>query len=77
LKELNNQVVEVKKEIDNIGDRQENLKSEIHLLEVEQDDLETNIKMKEQDERERLKPEIKRYQEMIDDMHNSIAVSKV
>lgn len=77
MKELNNQVVEVKKEIDNIGDRQENLKSEIHLLEVEQDDLETNIKMKEQDERERLKPEIKRYQEMIDDMHNSIAVSKV
>ena len=77
MKELNNQVVEVKKECDNINDRQESLKSEIHLLEVEQDDLEANIKMKEQDERDRLKPEIKRYQEMIDEMHNSIAISKV
>jgi uncharacterized protein YlxW (UPF0749 family) len=33
--------------------------------------------MKEQDERERLKPEIKKYQEKIDEMHNSIALSKV
>ena len=55
MKELNNQVVEVKKECDNINDRQESLKSEIHLLEVEQDDLEANIKMKEQEELARRK----------------------
>lgn len=35
-KELNNQVIEVKKEIDNINDRQEALKSEKNLLELEE-----------------------------------------
>ena len=43
MKELNNQVVEVKKEIDNIQERQETMKSDIHLLEVEKDDLESSI----------------------------------
>lgn len=61
MKELNNQVVEVKKEIDNIQERQETLKSDIHLLEVEKDDLESSIQMKEQGDRDRLIPEIKRY----------------
>ena len=46
-KELNNQVVEVKKEIDNINDRQEALKSEKNLLELEEQDLVQEIKMKE------------------------------
>jgi hypothetical protein len=46
-KELNNQVIEVKKEIDTINDRQEALKSEKNLLEVEEQDLISSIKMKE------------------------------
>ena len=77
LKELNNQVVEVKKEVESIQEREDTLRSDIHLLEVEKDDLETNIKMKEQDERERLRPEIKRYEDMINDMRNNIAMSEV
>lgn len=64
-KELNNQVIEVKKEIDNINDRQEQLKSEKNLLEVQEQDLISEIKMKEQNERDRLRPEIARYEEMI------------
>ena len=53
------------------------MKSDIHLLEVEKDDLETNIKMKEQNDRDRLIPEIKRYEDMIADMRNNIAQSEV
>ena len=67
-KELNNQVIEVKKEIDNINDRQEALKSEKNLLEVEEQDLISAIKMKEQNERDRLRPEIVKFEEMIKQM---------
>jgi chromosome segregation ATPase len=71
-KELNNQVVEVKKEIDNINDRQDALKSEKNLLEVEEQDLITSIKMKEQNERDRLRPEIVKFEEMIKQMQLQI-----
>ena len=71
-KELNNQVVEVKKEIDNINDRQEALKSEKNLLELEEQDLVQSIKMKEQNERDRLRPEIVRFEEMIKQMQLQI-----
>lgn len=68
-KELNNQVIEVKKEIDNINDRQEALKSEKSKLEMDQEDLNSAIQMKEKNERDRLIPEIARYEEMIKQMH--------
>lgn len=71
-KELNNQVVEVKKEIDNINDRQEALKSEKNKLEVDEQDLISSIKMKEQNERDRLRPEIVRFEEMIKQMQLQI-----
>lgn len=57
-KELNNQVIEVKKEIDNINDRQEALKSEKNGLELQEQDLNDEIKMKERDRRDQLVPEI-------------------
>jgi predicted nucleic acid-binding Zn-ribbon protein len=43
---LNSQVTEVKKEIDNINDRREQLKSETSKLEMEKQELESEIEMK-------------------------------
>ena len=46
LKELNHQVTEVKKEIDNINDRREQLKAEFSKKEMEKQELELDIEMK-------------------------------
>ena len=55
----------VKKDIDDINDKRENLKSEISLLELEQTELTAELKMKEQRERDRIEPEIERVRRAI------------
>jgi predicted nucleic acid-binding Zn-ribbon protein len=45
LKELNNQVIEVKKEIENINDRCNDLNAEYSKLDLEKIDLEGEIRM--------------------------------
>ena len=55
----------VKKDIDDINDKRENLKSEISLLELEQTELTAELKMKEQRERDRIEPEIERVRKAI------------
>ena len=77
LKELNNQVVEVKKEIENINGRCDDLQSEINKLEVEKGELQLEIQMNEKDRKDKLVPEIKRYQDLIAHMHESIAQNEV
>jgi len=66
-------VIEVKKEIEAINDRKDNLKSEINLLEVDKADLETDISLREKQEKDRLIPEIEKYEQMITDIHAEIA----
>ena len=66
-------MIEVKKEIEAINDRKDNLKSEINLLEVDKADLETDISLREKQEKDRLIPEIEKYEQMITDIHAEIA----
>ena len=47
------------------------------MLEVEQLELEQELKMKEQREKDRLIPEIERFQKMIADMHKTIANNEI
>ena len=68
LKELNNQVVEVKKEIDNINDSITKLKAEAQGLEEEKSELQKAISNREAEEKARLVPEIERFQKLISDM---------
>lgn len=72
LKELNNQVVEVKKEIENSTDRINKLRGEFQQLDDEKSELETQIKNKEAEEKARLEPEIDRYKKLIKDMEDKI-----
>ena len=60
LKELNNTVNDVRRDIETIEERRQVLRQEIHQLENEKQDLETDINMKAMRERERLVPEIER-----------------
>lgn len=73
LKELNNQVVEVKKEIDNSNDRITKLRAEAQQLDEEQSELQKAISNREAEEKARLVPEIERCQQRIADMHAEIA----
>jgi hypothetical protein len=52
------------------------LKSEIHQLENEKQDLETDIHMKEQREKERILPEIDRMNSLISEIQAEIAVGE-
>ena len=81
LKELHNQVQEVKKEIEAINEKRDNLKAEINKLELDKQDLHNEIRMKEQREKDRLIPEIERYRKMIEMMkldiiNNETAIEK-
>ena len=73
LKELQNQEVELKKEIENINESKEKLRSEKNKLDMDKQDLESELKMKVQREKDKLIPEIEKYQQMIEDMHKQIA----
>lgn len=56
LKELNNQVIEVKKEIENINERIAKIKAEAQALEQEKLELEKGIMDKEAEEKASLIP---------------------
>ena len=73
MKELNNTINDVKREIETIEERRQVLKSEIHQLENEKQDLETDIHMKEQREKERILPEIDRMNLLINDINQEIS----
>lgn len=49
------------------------LKSEIHQLENEKQDIETELHMKEQREKERILPEIERMNNLINDVTSELA----
>lgn len=68
LKELNNQVIEIKKEIDSINERKENLRSEKNKLEMEKEEIKTSIEQKKKDDKDRLMPEIEHYKRLIEDL---------
>ena len=65
LKELNNQVVQVRKEMDDCTEKRFNLGNEEKKLDVDKTELTAMINMKVQNERDRLIPEIVRYESMI------------
>ena len=68
LKELNNQVVQVRKEMDDCTEKRFNLGNEEKKLDVDKQELQAMINMKVQNERDRLIPEIERYEKMIRDI---------
>lgn len=65
LKELENTINEVNKDIETIQERRAGLKAEIHLLDSDKSDIENEIKMKEQKAKERIIPEIQRVNQLI------------
>ena len=72
LKELANQINEVKKELEVILERKENLRSELAKLEVEKDDIKLELERKEKNQRDALVPEIERYRLMITEIQLGI-----
>jgi chromosome segregation ATPase len=68
LKELENTISDVNKDIETIQERRAALKAEIHLLESDKSDLENEIKLKEQKAREWIQPQIERMRKMIADV---------
>ena len=56
LKELENTISEVSKDIETIQERRAALKAEIHLLESDKSDLENEIRLKEQKAKEWIQP---------------------
>ena len=53
------------------------MNSEIHKEELEKENLQMELMKKEQDEKDRLVPEIDRFRKMIEDMHNNIRINEV
>lgn len=76
LKELNNQVIEVKKEIDNSNDRIAKQRADQQSLEEQKADLEKMIRDREEKEKAELIPDIERYQKLIEDMKNQILTNE-
>lgn len=76
LKELNNQVIEVKKEIDNSNDRIAKQRADQQSLEEQKADLEKMIRDREEKEKAELIPDIERYQKLIEDMKNQIITNE-
>ena len=72
MKELDNTIKDVRREIESIEERRQVLKSEVHQLENEKADLYTEINMKEQREKERLLPEIDRMNSLLNDINGEI-----
>lgn len=68
LKELENTISDVNKDIETIQERRAALKAEIHLLESDKSDLENEIKLKEQKAKEWIQPQIERMRKMIADV---------
>lgn len=75
LKELNNTINDVRRDVETIEERRQVLRQEIHQLESEKQDLETDINMKAARERERLVPEIERMEQLIAEIHQDIGQS--
>lgn len=73
LKELNNQVVQVRKEMDDCSEKRFALSNEEKRLEVEKQELQGMIHMKLQNERDRLIPEIERYEKKIQEIKDANA----
>ena len=72
LKDLKNQDVEVKKEIDHSMDRIQKLQEEKKSLEEKKQDLKKEIDDQKQKEIDRLQPEIERYKKLIEDVKDQI-----
>lgn len=73
LKELENTIGEVNKDIETVQERRAALKAEIHLLETDKTELEQEIKLKEQKAKEKIIPEIERVQRLIMEVTGEIA----
>lgn len=71
---MNNTINDVRREIETIEERRQVLKSEIHQLENEKQDLELDINLKEQREKERILPEIDRMNSLIGEISQEISV---
>jgi hypothetical protein len=65
LRELENTVTEVNKDVETIQERRAALKAEIHVLENDKLDIENEIKQKEQKAKDRILPEIQRTNDLI------------
>ena len=72
LKDLQNNINEVKREIEAIDERRQMLKSEIHQYKNLKQDLEGDLQLKEQQEKERLQPEIDKMNKLIDGQKQEI-----
>lgn len=76
LKELENTISEVNKDIETIQERRAALKAEIHLLESDKSDLENEIRLKEQKAKEWIQPQIERMRKMIADVQAEMAAGR-
>ncbi len=65
MRELENTVTEVNKDVETIQERRAALKAEIHVLENDKLDIENEIKQKEQKAKDRILPEIQRTNDLI------------
>eukprot|EP00347_Sterkiella_histriomuscorum_P000313 403376359 len=73
LKELNNTINDVRRTIETIEERRQVLRQEIHVLENQKLDLESDINVKQTQERERIIPEIERMEALIAELQNEIS----
>ena len=76
LKELENTITDVNKDVETIQERRAQLKAEVHLLENEQADLQSEIKMKEQKAKEKIVPEIERVNRLIAEVAQEMAAGQ-
>lgn len=77
LKELENTLGDVNRDVETIQERRAALKAEIHLLENDKSDIDNEIKNKEIKARERLIPEIERITKQIQEMNTEIASTQI
>jgi chromosome segregation ATPase len=73
LRELENTIGEVNKDVETIQERRAALKAEIHLLESDKSDLVHEIEQKESKARAKLMPEIQRMKDLINEVNSEMS----
>ncbi len=76
LRELESTISEVNKDVETVQERRAALKAEIHLLDSDRQDLQNEIRQKEQRAKDKILPEIERVNKLIAEVNAEIAATQ-